>query len=239
MICPSDKWLRSAEAFVQSCHEELYKSPGTIAILETRGIPMGVFPRYRLGFCKKEEYQEREAWGLEPEFTDDGKRKGLWLPRGIVIPVIDGGRVVRINIRRTDWKPGDDIGKYIKVSGGMKGLNIIGDTSRLVMLVVESELDAYSLHVAANDFSFVVATSSYASNPDRVTDYFAKHKKHLLICHDNDEAGLAMLKKWTELYQHAKAYPTPKGKDVGEFVQQSGDLKKWILEALPKDFLTK
>jgi DNA primase len=246
VICPPDAWLRSAETFVQSCHEELYKSPGTISILETRGIPIGVFPRYRLGFCKKEEYQEREAWGLEPEFTDDGKKKGLWLPKGIAIPIIDGGRVVRINIRRTEWKPEDSAvknkkskGKYIKVSGGMKGLNIIGDTTRPVMLVVESELDAIALNVACSDFALSIAISGKDASPDRVTDYLAKNKQHLLICHDNDEPGREMLKKWKGLYPHARAWPTLEGKDVGEFAQQGGNIRNWILDALPDELLCK
>jgi hypothetical protein len=122
--------------------------------------------------------------------------------------------------------------KYIALSGSMNGLNIIGNTINPVMVVVESELDAYAVDFACGDFAFAVAVGSNTKNPDNVTDYLAQ-KKHLLICRDNDDAGKTMFYKWHKLYMHASDYPTPIGKDIGEAIQQDLDIRKWLLEALP------
>jgi hypothetical protein len=64
-----------------------------------------------------------------------------------------------------------------------------------------------------------------------VTDYLAKKSSNLLICHDNDEAGEKMLDKWRTLYPHAKAHPTPIGKDIGEIIQTRFILREWLLLA--------
>ena len=112
----------------------------------------------------------------------------------------------------------------------MNGLSLIGSTQHKIMVVVESELDAYALHHAAHDVACVVAVGSNIKNPDYVTDYHAKKAASLLICHDNDDAGKSMLVKWKNLYKHAKSYSTPMGKDVGEAVQKGLDIRQWLLQ---------
>jgi DNA primase len=112
----------------------------------------------------------------------------------------------------------------------MNGFNIVGDLSRDVMIVVESELDALALHFAAPDLLVAVSAGSNTTNPDNVTDYLAKKKPSLWICHDNDEAGLAMLSKWEKLYSHCVPRPVPVGKDVGEAIQGGFELREWLLK---------
>jgi DNA primase len=110
----------------------------------------------------------------------------------------------------------------------MNGLNIIGDTRQPAMIVVESELDAYAIDYVAHDIVCAVAVGSNIKNPDNITDLYAKKTARLLICHDNDIAGVQMLKKWKHLYPHARAFPTPIGKDIGEAIQQGLNIQEWL-----------
>jgi len=100
-----------------------------------------------------------------------------------------------------------------------------------IMVVVESELDAYAIDYVAHDFVCAIAVGSNIKNPDNLTDRLAKNAKSLLICHDNDEAGQKMLIKWQRLYSHAIGYPTPLGKDIGEAVKQGFNIREWLLHA--------
>lgn len=93
----------------------------------------------------------------------------------------------------------------------------------------QSELDAYALHFAVSDYAFIVAVGSNSKNPDNIVHFLAQ-KKAILICHDNDEAGHLMLKKWQRLYPHAQSYPAPLGKDLGESVEQGLRIRPWLLQ---------
>jgi hypothetical protein len=230
---PSEAWMATAEKFVAWSQEELWKRPDVLKMLAQRGLPEDAIRTYRLGYCSKDVFDERERWGLQPKI-EDGKEKRFYLPEGIVIPSIDSGRVVRVKIRKTKWKHGDRYGKYYVVSGGMTGFNIVGDISRAVMIVVESELDALALHFSAPDEIVAVSAGSNTTMPDNVTDYVAKKTPNLWICHDNDEAGLAMLAKWEKLYSHCIPHPVPIGKDVGEAIQQGLNLRDWIIKYLKR-----
>ena len=116
----------------------------------------------------------------------------------------------------------------------MNGLTILGSSKHNTMIVVESELDAFATNFVTHDFACVVAVGSNIKNPDNVTDYIAKKVKHVLICHDNDEAGRKMLTKWQRLYSHEQPYPTPIGKDIGEAIQQGLNIREWLQSIICK-----
>jgi DNA primase len=230
---PPTGWVASATDYVSKAHEQLLLKDDILQFLSTRGLPLAAVKHYKLGWSDRDEYISRSSWGLSEENDPDGRKHKLWIPSGIVIPTAEiNGEVVRIKIRRHAWKEGDIGLKYVIVSGSMNGLSLIGNTTHDIMIAVESELDAYALHFVAREFAFTVAVGSNMKNPDNVVDRLAKHKRHLLICHDNDKAGLAMLNKWQERYAHAKSYPTPIGKDVGEAIATGLDIRTWLLQAI-------
>ena len=104
--------------------------------------------------------------------------------------------MVRIKIRRTDWTEGDKYAKFAIVPEGMNGFSVIGDVNHKVMIVIEAELDGYSVHNALGDRVFVVVVRGSNKNPDNFVDYCAKRVPTLLISYDNDDAGREMFKKW-------------------------------------------
>ncbi len=227
LIPPSDGWTQRAEDFVLWAHEQIWGFPDKVAWLTKRGIPELAIKNYKIGYCG------RDIWVNPIEFGLDAGKK-LFFPEGIVIPSIEPSeKIVRLKIRRTKWKEGDELPKYWAVRGSMNGLNMVGDFSKPMMLVVESELDAYAAHCAGSDSIFAVAVGSNTKNPDNVTDFWAKRRK-ILICHDNDEGGLAMNEKWQRLYPHAISSPVPlkSGKDIGEAIENGLNLGEWITSIL-------
>jgi len=230
---PPAIWMEMAALFVEASSKNIFERKEQRAWLANRGIPFEAVERYQIGWNPEPVSRKKADWGLEEEKKGGESSTKLFLPRGIVIPTIDTSGVVRIKIRNTDYDPTNEGSKkYLAVTGSMKGFNLIGKTKNDVMLVVESELDALALDFACGDFAFAVSIGSNTKNPDSFTNYLARRVTHLLVCYDNDEGGLAMWKKWKMLYPHAKAYPTPIGKDVGEAVAEGLNLREWVREAL-------
>jgi DNA primase len=233
LVRPSVAWIKNANELVSKANEKLLNSKGPLKLLANRGLPLEAIVRYKLGWSDKDLYSPRSNWGLDENPRRDNKSNTLWMPSGFVIPTIDtDGSVIRLKVRRDNFFPGDKFPKYVAIPGSMNGLNKIGPVNRSVMVVVESELDAYAIDYAMGDLVCAVAVGSNIKNPDNVVDRIAKIVKHILICHDNDQAGLKMLKKWETLYAHAFACPTPQGKDIGEFVQNGGNIRSLILKTL-------
>ena len=226
---PSEKWMQKALLLVEYAHAQIWTRSDVLKRLMRRGLPAEAIRKYKIGFWTDECFCDRIEWGLGEEMDANGNLRRIWLPEGIVIPIFDKNNVVRLKIRRNKWKEGDDCAKYIAISGSMNGLSLIGDIRKLVMIVVESELDAYALHYVVGDFAFIVAVGSNIKNPDNVTDRLVKEKKDVLICHDNDAAGKKMLEKWVRLYPHVTACSTENGKDIGEAIEMGVNVRAWIL----------
>lgn len=232
---PPLKWQEQARGFVDWASKNIETNPDVLCWLEQRGIPHEAVKEYRIGYCKNKNSQYGEfrrpfsEFGLPNKHNPDGSAKSLWIPKGIIMPTIEpSGAVVRLKIRRDGWSSTDKIAKYIALSGSMQGMNLFGDRKLPVMVVVESELDAYALLHSIGDLAFVVAVGSNTKHPDNVTNFLAESKPCLLICHDNDEGGAKMLEKWRGLYPHARACPVSKGKDIGEAVQHGVGLRGWF-----------
>ncbi len=235
---PPEEWIKNATDFINQTHRHLVQkdtSKCTIPVellknLENRGLPLEAAQHYKLGWSEKDQFVPRASWGLE-EPTGPGKTSALlWLPSGLVIPTIEpSGKVIRLKVRRYNWTGASEDPKYVAIPGSMNGLIILGPTDRPVMVVVESELDAYAVHFAAHDFAFVVAVGGNIKGPDIVTNRLAQKTQQLLICHDNDEGGVNMFTKWKKLYPHAISFPTTLGKDIGEAAQQGLNIREWLL----------
>jgi hypothetical protein len=231
---PPKAWIERARNLVEEAQANILQQLGVLDNLRQRGLPIDAVKEYKIGWVPVEKHEKGLSWGLKPEDK-------IWLSEGILVPSIErDGTVVRLKIRRKNWRYADKLPKYAAVTGSMKGLTVIGDRKKPVLIVVESELDAYAVHYAAKDFACVIAIGGSTKNPDPLTDDLVRKKKHVLFCHDNDEVGKEVLQKWQNFYTHVRAYPTPigKGKDIGEAIHQGLNLRAWLIDALPEDFQT-
>ena len=157
-------------------------------------------------------------WGL----PDVGER--VWLPRGIVIPWLDGGEVREIKIRRPIDKP-----KYVRIRGGCPILFVAGALDhRRIVVPVEGELDALLLAQECGDLVAAVTLGSASNYPSgEAVDRLLGARAILLLC-DNDEAGQQAPTRWAALRARVTVLALPFGKDVTEMHQHGGDLREWL-----------
>lgn len=229
-ITISNIWQSKAEHFLETAHQTLLQNQPILDYLAQRGISTETVTRYKLGWSNQDYYYEKSEWGLTEQNNSSQK---LWIPKGLVIPIIESNKILRLKVRRHNWQPTDDLPKYVAISGSMSGLSIIGNKKNPIMIVVETELDAYALHSVVDDFAVIIAIGGSTKNPDTVTDYLAKQKT-LLICSDVDFAGEVMWNKWKTLYPDAIKCEVPTGKDIGEAIEHGLDLRSWIISKIPE-----
>jgi hypothetical protein len=234
LIKPPEPWIRKANSFIEVAHEEVFKYQDVLEWLRKRGIDDLAIKKYKLGWNNCDQYCARSGWGLDTKLGENGNSIQLYLPKGLVIPAIDtcNENIYRIKVRCENCKQDDKFPRYLAIPGSMNGLNLFGNKASPNMICVESELDAIFLGSVVGGLALIVAVGGNIKNPDNLTDFLAKSKKQILICHDNDAAGLNMLKKWQSIYPLVTAFPSPVYKDIGEAVEHGFNVQQWIMEKL-------
>ena len=228
---PPGLWVEKATKFCVWCHEKLLDNETQMKWLAERGIDEKTVTKRRLGWNPGESdekpcfFRHRKSWGLPDEVKKNGKKKMLWLPRGLVIPLMHGDDVLRLRIRGE--RP-----RYYVVPGSCMDMMIFEGTHRC-LVIVESELDAILLNSVAGDLAGYIALGASSAKPDAKADHYIKHSSYTLLALDYDEAGAKALEWWAQFYPRAKAWPIPDGKDPGDAYKDGCDLREWILAGYP------
>ncbi len=218
---PGEQWQEQAGKLVEYAAGKL--NSDTWAYLNGRGLADDTIQARRLGLWPMDWYHKRVAWGL-PEQIDQGKRKDLWIPAGIVIPYFIGGQVARLRIRRHEAVKD----RYWNVSGSYMGPMVLGPEGD-VIIVVESELDGFLLAQDCGDMAGVVALGNAQSKPDTGSAAILAKSKLILVALDADQAGaVASWQWWLKTFTQARRWPPVGGKDPGEMWQAWVDLKAWV-----------
>ena len=219
---PAPMWQEKLGCFVENAHDKIWKEQTVLQKLFKRGIPKETIQDFKIGFNSFKTIYKAKDLGYE-------ENRDIIIFPGIVLPTFEpNGKLIRIKVRRMDWKPSDKFGKYLAVSGSLGGLNLIGNRKAPHVVVVESELDAFAVQNALQDKALIVAVGSNTKNPDYATDYLIKKKDRLIVIYDNDDAGKVMLDKWSGLYKKTQGVTSPVGKDVGEAFERGYDVKSWL-----------
>lgn len=234
---PNARWQAQARKLISWAAQELQNSPGVLSWLAAeRGLTPETAARHRLGWLPKDLYRDRAAWGLPQELKPTGKRRMLWLPRGLVLPVLDAsGAPARIKFRRPD--PGKDEPKYLYLPSEPKNTApIIITGAASAWIVVESELDGLLLAQEAGDLVNVLALGSASLRPDAEAHARLEAAPFILVSLDADDAGdKAAWTWWTTHYppEKVRVWPVPEGKDPTDAWRAGWDLRAWIEGALP------
>lgn len=230
---PNPKWLAKSQAFVKWCHEQLIKNKEAFKLIAERGFSIDSVIRFKLGFNAGEKgkdiFRDREDWGLTAETKENGKLTRQWLPRGLIIPTFSlNGGVIKVKIRRSEWKEGDNLPKYVELSGSKKSPSIYGSQSLSVALVLESELDALLVQQEAADLLYCVALGGSTKYLDAQTDQLLRNTSLILFLPDFDKAGAVAWDKWKKMFPNIHRILTPCEKSAGDYFLIGGDLREWI-----------
>lgn len=229
---PSDLWKEKAKSFTEWAHAQLSKSKEDLTLLRNRGFNDISINNFFLGFSPKTFFRERTDWGLSYQLKDDGKARKLWLPSGIVIPTISSGIVIKVKIRRSDWKDGDKGPKYVEISGSKQSPSIYGDTSLSCAIILESEIDALLIQQEASDLVYCVALGGSTKPLDSLTEQLLKKVKLLLFIPDFDEAGALAWCKWKKIFPCIQRILTPFEKSAGDYFISGGNLREWLDQSI-------
>lgn len=231
---PGDLWQERAGKFISWARGNLEKNAEALAWLAARGIGAAAAADYSLGWNPGENgrdtYRARSAWGLNPEYREDGKPKALWIPMGLVIPYIRDGVVHRIRIRRQETDR-----RYVVLPGSSKAVMLLG-RERRAFVVVESELDAIAV-MANNALAGAVGLGSVSAKPDAEACEVLRGALQILVSIDYDEPGAKATAWWKDTFSRCDRWPVPQGKDPGEAFAMGTDLERWIRAGLPPALL--
>jgi len=232
-FCPEEKgsppatWQEKAEKFLQWSQKQLWEPGGAAAleILSKKGLTRATIRAAGIGANPGDIYRDFESWGLPREYKENGKPRILWLPKGIVIPLLEDG-VKRLRIRRDNPHDGN---RYPVVHGSTSKPLILGKDKKF-FFIVESDLDAWLCWQEARALAGFIALGSASAKPDTETHNIILNADRIFLSLDYDTPGAkAFYKFWPQTYgEKVIRWPTPAGKDAGEAYQQGINIRQWI-----------
>lgn len=96
----SSTWQYKAGVFLDRAKITLVNGGYFGRYVRDRGLRLETVEKAGLGWNSSDKLKPREEWGLEPLKSEEGNEKKLWLPGGLVIPLVKDGAVLRLRIRR-------------------------------------------------------------------------------------------------------------------------------------------
>jgi len=233
-----ERWRNKAAELVAKAHAALLESETHLNYLARRGIDRDAVGRFQLGWLAGEGennclFRPREAWGLPTIAKENGRKKMLFIPRGLVIPYIVDDQVMRIRIRRpkADLQDGK-FQKYFNIEGSTMARTLINPQAK-AYVVVEAELDAMAIDAAAGDLVGALAVGSSHAKPDAAATPALQQALRILVALDFDQAGAGAWSWWQDQFERAKRWPVPVGKDPGDLPTAGVDLRAWVIAGLP------
>jgi hypothetical protein len=231
------RWSDRAGEFVRHSVERLKSNPEALAQLAAWGVPADVAEKCMIGWNDKDKAVPRPSWGLEP-LHENGREKKIWLPAGLVFPMLAAGRVVKIKIRRPNPEmPGGKSLRYWEVPGGAIMYHRYGRPDCRVWVLVETERDGAMIWGQVRDLGIgVMALGGATKRPDADNAAVLRASDLILNALDNDQAGAVNTATfWQHEFPQQVRWPVPPsaGKDPGEAVGEGLDIRAWVLAGLP------
>lgn len=229
---PAAKWVGYFTTIAENANATLLSNQEQLAYLASRGIDQAAVSRFGLGWLNHQYQVPKKAIDLP---IDDGKEK-LWVPGDLLIPIMKKSSIHRIRIRRTPESRAKFLKdlKYcwIKGSGNLPlAIPAMHDRPRGAV-IVEAELDGFAIAAAHPDV-VVVALGTIDGGIDPLLHTYLTSLPVILVALDAEQKALNLMAAWKNAFSTVKFWPTPSGKDAGEYYQQGGDLKEWIEAGLP------
>ncbi len=230
---PPEAWQKRARSFLDLAVSCLWTVRGDETrrwLRDAKGLSNATIKAACLGLNLGDKYEPRASWGLEPALKEDGTPRKQWLPAGLVIPLIVGGSVHRLRIRR--GVPSD--GKRYAVVSGSSMTPMVFNPERAAAVIVESELDAILLNQEAGDLATCISIGSSTAKPDGTTNDILSRAEIILVSLDTDDAGAkASWAFWPVTYSgKVKRWPCVTGKDPSEAFANGLNLRTWILSGI-------
>jgi DNA primase len=247
---PNEQWQARALAFVRTCQPLLWapEHHRVLAHVRDRGLADETLEVAEIGYNPTDRYAPRNDWGLPPAENAHGRPKGLWLPRGLVIPWYVDGKLWKVTIRRPLSREQQQRGeaKYVTVPGSTNVLYGIdwGRPTEATVLV-EGPIDALVVqqdavwlpNPAAGGESLPVAAAACGTTGARHRHWISRLAQcpQVLIALDNDPdpaKGEAAAQYWLQALPANGVRWRPYVKDVAAMKEAGMDVYTWVATGL-------
>lgn len=225
-LIPSEGWIKRASSFIKDAHCAALSNALVLERFTERGLSMQTIKRFQLGWNRKDLFESVDYWGIEKK-----EKKAVWLPKGLVIPSVFQEQPMKIKIRRSEWEKGDELPKYVEITGSRKCPSVFGNGKQGLMLL-ESELDAMLLAQEGGEVCTFMAIGSTRRKPDLAAHQLILSFDRVLFSLDYDDAGKQAYTFWKKLYTHLTPWPAPIAKSAGDAFKLNIDLREWIRKGL-------
>ena len=215
---------------------QLEQDAPTLQSLRNLGLDQRAIAKSWLGLHREGTTDDRTLWGMKPEMDKNGSPTPLLLPPGLVLPRFDGAILNRILILPEGWQQGENLASGALVEGSATiPLFLPGEEGAPVIRVAD-ELQAWYVEKEIGDACSVIAMADPGEKPDEAA---AKEIKDapLFIVILPVNAGEKDHKPWTDKFPNALPYPLPKGDTVFAAQRLGIDIRAWIMEAMPAEFV--
>ena len=194
-----------------------------------------------IGYQQQTAWLEPEQLGLSPEFHQDGRKRKIALPAGLMIATRRGGEVVAMTIRTPDSRPEWQV-RYWQIRGSQSVPFIAArheDEHGGPVAIVEGAIDAMSIWQESGDvISCVALTGKGKLAVDDTAAQIIAKADPLFIVPDNDQdrAKLETVRAWRQKWPQAIVMPLPpEVKDANELLTMPNppfSLAAWTRAAL-------
>ncbi|MBT8490946.1 MAG: pentapeptide repeat-containing protein, partial [Deltaproteobacteria bacterium] len=186
-----------------------------------------------------DQAEDAKLWGLKPKMDDQGQPEPLIIPPGLVMPRFEEATLNRILVRPGEYA---DSGKDALIEDSEETPLFLPsvDPEGAPVIRVADELEAWLVEQEIGDACSVIALQNPEEKPDKdAAKNIEDASVFLVVLPEKPAESEKDWEFWKKAYPNAQKLYLPKGNTVFEARKHGTDIRKWIMEALPSDFVQK
>ncbi|MDQ5986631.1 MAG: hypothetical protein CSYNP_02361 [Syntrophus sp. SKADARSKE-3] len=239
-LLPGEKsvnpWHDQGFPFAVRCRQDLEDDSQTLQALQRLGLTRRTIKRAWLGIHRDLRIDERVLWDLKPRADQPGREGDLDLPPGLVLPRFQEATLNRLLILPPVWEKDGDATSGLLIDGSAETPFFHDCEDEAPVICVADELQALYCDQEIGDACSVVALAKPGDKPDKEAADKIKSAAAFLIVFP-EGATEKDKTPWIKAYPKALPYPLPKGRTVFEARRLGVDIRDWLMEAMPADFV--
>jgi len=232
----ANPWHDRGFPLVVQWRRNLEQDPPTLQALRNLGLDGRAIKKSWLGLHREEETDDGTCWGLKPKKDKEGKDEPLLLPAGLSLPRFDGPLLNRVLILPAGWEEGNHLTEGFLVEGSAKTPLFLPCEEGAPVVRAADELSAWYVEKEIGDACSVIALADPGENIDDTAAQAIKTAP-LFIVILPAHAGQKDQQVWCNKFPNALPYPLPKGSNVFAAQRQGIDIRAWLMEAMPEEFV--
>ncbi|MBN1102958.1 MAG: DUF2169 domain-containing protein [Deltaproteobacteria bacterium] len=242
MVLPGPKkvnpWHDRGFPFVVQCRKILEGDAGALKCLRDLGFEGRSIRRAWLGINTEERDEDRTLWGLKIVAGGESEGKEMRIPPGLVMPRFSEATLDRILIMPEGWQKGENLSQGHLVDGSQEAPLFYLAEEGAPVVAVGDELQALLLEQEVGDACSIVVLERPGSKPSKDAEGEIKQAEvFLVIVPEKSATGDRVWDSWIKTYPHVRPYPLPKGGTLFDARKAGVDIREWIMEVMPKDFV--